>query len=332
MNAQPLAIDWSKVHALNGKKPVRLKQLSGGKNNKVFRITSVSSECFILKVYNPYSLYKFDRCNAEWTFLTHAKNIGLNNVPSPIERLTDVKACIYSFFDGQKINPEKITDHHVFQAADFIRDINSHVNHASFMPAAEHCSDFASHIHVVDKRLERLENIIINTDLDQEAAELITKFISPAWTSVRHSLVGKTNTIDKKTVSQLHLSPSDFGMHNILWDNDKAFFVDFEYSGLDNLAKLVNDFFTCPEIPVSEAKRHVFIKRISNSMGFGNNFSSFCEILRDLYTIKWLCIVLNEFVSGENDRKKSQFASNESSVKRKEKRLETAKKLLQRLR
>ena len=47
------------------------------------------------------------------------------------------------------------------------------------------------------------------------------------------------------------LSPSDFGFHNALVDDDgQVTFLDFEYAGRDDPAKLVSDFFCQPEIPV----------------------------------------------------------------------------------
>ena len=38
-------------------------------------------------------------------------------------------------------------------------------------------------------------------------------------------------------------SPSDFGFHNILCEDGRLNFVDFEYAGIDDLAKSARRFF-----------------------------------------------------------------------------------------
>ena len=50
------------------------------------------------------------------------------------------------------------------------------------------------------------------------------------------------------------LSPSDFGFHNALLGPDgKLCFIDFEYAGWDDPAKLICDFFCQPQTPVPQA-------------------------------------------------------------------------------
>ena len=46
---------------------------------------------------------------------------------------------------------------------------------------------------------------------------------------------------------EMIISPSDFGFHNVINKNNKLFFIDFEYAGLDDPIKLICDFYCQPD-------------------------------------------------------------------------------------
>ena len=55
----------------------------------------------------------------------------------------------------------------------------------------------------------------------------------------------KTNNQTEEPILGLDkcLSPSDFGFHNVIVEKDKILrFIDFEYAGWDDPAKMVSDF------------------------------------------------------------------------------------------
>jgi len=97
-------------------------------------------------------------------------------------------------------------------------------------------------------------------------------------------------------VDDVCVSPSDFGFHNALVDNGKVTFLDFEYAGRDDPAKLVSDFFCQPEIPVPVEYHSDFIERIADGLALSLESRARCRILLDTYRIKWSCIILNEFL------------------------------------
>ncbi|MGA2999828.1 hypothetical protein [Bradyrhizobium sp.] len=104
------------------------------------------------------------------------------------------------------------------------------------------------------------------------------------------------------------LSPSDFGFHNALVD-DKGHlaFLDFEYAGLDDPAKLVSDFFCQPEIPVPLAYHAHFIDRMAQGLALDAAAIARCRLLLNGYRVKWTCIILNDFVPLDSARR--AFAS-----------------------
>ena len=93
------------------------------------------------------------------------------------------------------------------------------------------------------------------------------------------------------------LSPSDFGFHNALTGPAGLGFLDFEYAGRDDPAKLVSDFFCQPEIPVPMRYHAGFIARLAQGLRLDAAGRARCRILLDAYRIKWTCIILNEFSS-----------------------------------
>jgi hypothetical protein len=74
-------------------------------------------------------------------------------------------------------------------------------------------------------------------------------------------------------------------------------FIDFEYSGRDDLAKLVNDFMCCPQIPVPYEYKSQIVNRIARELPVDKKFISRALFLESLYQVKWICIILNDFLA-----------------------------------
>ena len=82
------------------------------------------------------------------------------------------------------------------------------------------------------------------------------------------------------------VSPSDFGFHNCLVTDAGLRFIDFEYAGWDDPAKMACDFFYQPEVPVPQPFLPGFIERVE----------AVVRLLLPVYGVKWCCIMLNEFL------------------------------------
>jgi hypothetical protein len=93
------------------------------------------------------------------------------------------------------------------------------------------------------------------------------------------------------------VSPSDFGFHNVLvGEDDRLSFLDFEYAGWDDPAKLVCDFFWQPRFPVPLALREPFVRSV---LAFSREIAFHRErvhLLDPLFGLKWCCILLNPFL------------------------------------
>jgi hypothetical protein len=92
------------------------------------------------------------------------------------------------------------------------------------------------------------------------------------------------------------LSPSDFGFHNALRGEDgRLAFLDFEYAGWDDPAKLVCDFFFQMAVPAPRQCFDEFARGVAALVPDVAGTLARVELLRPLFGLKWCCIVLNHF-------------------------------------
>ena len=281
--------------------------INGGGNNKAY-LVQAKSEKYLAKVYYSHPDDLRDRLGNEFSFLTYAWNIGLRCIPKPILCNVEHNIGLYEFLEGRKLSPSELTQQHVLKAAYFIRDLNQRKQRTISLPlASESCFNIEQHLSMVDSRLERLQSIPAEFDIDRQACVFINE-LKTKWIKIRESIRSKTKLLTGELEPEdWCISPSDFGFHNaLITDNDCINFIDFEYAGWDDPAKMVGDFFTQPEVPVS---LEYFDDFISESLSYSKNKGLLIErthLLFPIFKIKWCCILLNEFLPSSARRR--QFA------------------------
>ena len=87
------------------------------------------------------------------------------------------------------------------------------------------------------------------------------------------------------------ISQSDIGFHNCGIFNNKVFFYDFEYSGLDHPIKLICDTYYQPEKRISKKYILNFKKKLEKIFKFKLPQKSF--IFEKLLKVKMMLIILN---------------------------------------
>lgn len=107
-------------------------------------------------------------------------------------------------------------------------------------------------------------------------------------------------------------------------------FIDFEYAGWDDPAKLVCDFFCQPQVPVDFKFWELFTNSLAASLGGETFLPLRAKMLLPAYQIKWCCIILNHFVKGGKARR--EFARGADAEEAKAGQLAKARRLLQNLR
>jgi thiamine kinase-like enzyme len=93
---------------------------------------------------------------------------------------------------------------------------------------------------------------------------------------------------------QMIISPSDLGFHNALKDKSGVIhFIDFEYFGWDDPAKLALDFLLHPAMNLSSDLKNQWIQGCNKI--FGQDFKNRVKVYEPFIRIAWSIIVLNEF-------------------------------------
>jgi hypothetical protein len=107
-------------------------------------------------------------------------------------------------------------------------------------------------------------------------------------------------------------------------------FLDFEYAGWDDPAKMVSDFFSQLAVPVPFEH---FERFLAAALAFSPNAEMLAvrtRILLPVFRMKWCCIVMNDFLPDTLRRRRfADPASDEA--KRKREQLDKAQQLLPRI-
>ncbi len=292
------------LNKIGRKEDFDLLPLDGGRNNRVAKVTFADAAPLILKSYfhSPYDTR--DRLGAEYAFLEMAWEKGVRSIPQPLASDPERHTGLYTFVAGQKLAPGGVRQNHVDAAIDFVIAVNEGDPSTQLSSASEACFSIDAHLTTVASRVARLADLDAEAPHVEEAAALIETRILPLWQKVSAGIGAATDEPKLRApIAQRVASPSDFGFHNALVNGEGVVFLDFEYAGMDDPAKLVCDFFCQPEIPVNSEFFGHFVARIAETMVDPTDFENRAKLLLSAYRIKWLCIMLNEFASAGRQRR-----------------------------
>lgn len=296
-----LALAASLANRAGAGRVCALSRLAGGRNNQVYRVETDAGRSLLLKRYFSDPRDTRDRLATEWNFLQRAWRDGVRAIPQPLAKDADEDAALYGFVSGRKLAAGELDPRHIDAAADFILAINAQPP-AGIDPASDACFSVSDHLQLVERRVLRLAALDPPAPCAAEAQRFIFMTLRPSWDAVRDRTMREAFALGLDlhrpfTEDECCLSPSDFGFHNALASDDgKLVFVDFEYAGRDDPAKLVVDFFCQPEVPILPPYRDRFTARLSRGLPMDEAALARCRVLIDACRIKWACILLNDFL------------------------------------
>lgn len=277
-----------------------LSRLTGGKNNQVYRVDTEGGVPLVLKRYFSDPRDGRDRLAAEWNFLELAWQDGVRAIPQPLARDTGAQAALYSFVAGRKLGASELEGAHIDAAADFVLAVNAQ-RRCDIAPASDACFSVSDHLQLVERRLLRLATLDQEAPHAAKAQGFVFTDLKRAWDAVRNRTLREALALGldlHRSLSDAEccLSPSDFGFHNVLVaDDGRLTFLDFEYAGRDDPAKLVVDFFCQPAVPVPPSCCDRFLAKLV-ALPLDEAAQARCRILLDVARVKWACILLNEFL------------------------------------
>ncbi len=276
-----------------------------GGNNRVYKIDS-NGKKYILKNYFPSGSENRSRLISEFSFLKYGWECGVRTISKPVFYLPEENFGVFEFIDGRKLEKNEVSQKYVKAAADFIVALNSREHRASktalSLPSASDAwMTFQQNFESIDKRVNRLLEIETDTDIHKKAVRFINSRLIPEWQKHKKK-IKDISWIEKEDIGHSIISPSDFGFHNAIIDqNNTLFFIDFEYAGWDHSVKMICDFFCQPETPVPMKYLNYFIDEMNPVMH--SSVSQKVTELLPLFRVKWCCIILNDFLRKEAERR-----------------------------
>lgn len=283
--------------------PFDVERIRAGRNSEVSRIHNRDGQ-WILKHYYQNAGDPRDRLGTEFGFLRFLQDAGVSGVPAPLAADHGLQLGLYSFLPGSR--PQSITSDHISQAVDFIVRINRPGEISGLAAASDACVSWQDHLDLAENRLVRLLHGLPATPLADEVREFVATQLWPCWTrleeGLRRETAPSTRAAELSRRDQI-LSPSDFGFHNALVNDGAVYFVDFEYAGWDDPAKLICDFMCQPEIPVTASLGRQFMEDLVVHCPHPDAVRQRAQLLLPVHRLKWCCILLNEFRREDRERR-----------------------------
>ena len=319
--------------------------LNKGGNNKAYKVVS-SEGTYVLKAYFTSEQDQRSRLRNEYTFSQFCWENQICSVPQPFFADYDKHLGLYEYIHGEKLKTDEIKESHIQECINFTKAINHHKtsNQGRSLPVGSEASFcLKEHLETVEKRIKRLESIDENLSIDKEAKKFVVKSLFPTWQEIKQNFTRNCQKLNfdlDVPISQNDriLSPSDFGFHNALGvtidsslarTSSKIKFIDFEYAGWDDPAKLVCDFFNQVAIPVPNEFYTYFNQEIADLTDNPAYHQKRTDLLMSIYSIKWISIILNDFLP--QNRFRLDFLEHNDINDHKTKQLHKAERGLQKL-
>jgi thiamine kinase-like enzyme len=283
-----------------------IKRIRHGRNSQVFLIEEGNNK-WVVKKYHQHAKDRRNRLENETLFLSYLKEIGVARVAEPIAVDVENNLGLFSYLPG--VVPESINDDIVHQASEFIRAINEFRNQeeAKYLRDASDTSfSVISHLNLVKQRVNRLNQIVPSGPIQKEVLAFVRSSLVTSLDKIINDITNRYSDDELKQVLSHEsriISPSDFGVQNMLVENSTVHFLDFEYAGWDDPAKLICDFGCHPEIPVKNRYLQSFKDSFYSWLDDAEDSIHRSEILINLYRLRWCCIILNEFTAVGQERR-----------------------------
>jgi Phosphotransferase enzyme family len=286
--------------------PFEISRVRAGRNSEVFMLSGRQAK-WILKNYHQHGSDKRERLKTEFGFLEFLNSCGVQGIARPLGMDPIQQIALYSCLSG--VRPTAITSDHIGQAAKFVRNINQFGRSGAALQlplAADACLSWHAHFELTRSRIERLLKVGPESKVEIQAHEFSQTKLLPLSKHLEEKIVAAikpTGTEVLLTQEERILSPSDFGFHNTLETNGQLAFVDFEYAGWDDPAKLICDFICQPELPVSVDQGWAFMEEFLEYLPYPDAVRARVQHLLPIHRIKWCCILLNEFRVEDRSRR-----------------------------
>jgi hypothetical protein len=305
--------------------------MSGGRNSRIFRVDS-GGRAYALKQYPSREGDARDRLATEVGALRLMEQYRLDVVPRVLGVDIDRGYALLSWIEGAEVfEPTEID---VDAAVAFLAAIHA-LRHTAWVAnqplAAEACLSGREIDRQISGRLECLQE---PSRTEPDLADFLAHSILPTRRRLiadakSNMAVAGLDFVAELAEERRSLVPSDFGFHNSLRrSNGSLAFVDFEYFGWDDPVKLTADILLHPGRTLTPPQRRRFRRSAVELYGDDDPaFSARLTALLPLFGLRWVLILLNEFVS-ERWRRRVLAGATETWAEAKRRQLARARAFL----
>jgi hypothetical protein len=288
------------------------ERIGGGRNSRVYRVRMPDGGLYAAKIYHRQPNDRRDRLAVEFAALRFLWDSGIRAVPRPIKVVPELNVAIYQFVAGAPAGDNEVTPGDIDACLAFLISLDalkSRPGAQDLRPASEACftlEDLAENLHL---RLARLRGALVTDETDQAMRAFLARRLEPFMAQAlgRAGAIYRENGLDTRRELALDyrtLSPSDFGFHNAIHREDGSLiFLDFEYFGWDDPAKLTADFLLHPGMSVPEELRNRLAMGILEHFRRDPGVTKRLDAMYPLFAVKWTLILLNEFLPAELSRR-----------------------------
>jgi hypothetical protein len=287
--------------------------IGGGRNSQVYRLVTEGGGQYALKAYFRHGADPRDRLGTELDGLRFLWNNGVRDVPRPVMGDRQQGVAIYEYIEGERASTGPASEHDMDAAVRFLarlKDLKEQPGSRTLSPASEACFSIGSITSNIHGRLARLTDVQSTAAPCNGLAAFLRNELIPGlaavvdWCRTRSSQA-RISFDDELEPAGRTLSPSDFGLHNALRRSDgRLVFVDFEYFGWDDPAKMVADVLLHPAMDLCSGLKRRFVDGILHHFREYPHLPHRMEIVYPLFGIKWCLIMLNEFLPEHLSRRR----------------------------
>ncbi len=276
-----------------------IERVGGGRNSRVFHVHS-NGNSFALKQYPSRDDDPRDRLATEVGALRLMEQCGFQVVPRVVATDADRGFALLSWIDGAAV--EDVTERDIDAAIAFlarIHDLRKTPWAIQQPAAAEACLAGVEIERQITKRVDRLRALSRN---EPELSDFIENSFVPVFDETTAKSKQRLAAARLDFASELpqiwrSLVPSDFGFHNSLRRKDGSLaFLDFEYFGWDDPVKLTADIMLHPGRKLGVPQQRRFRDAAVTVYGEDQNFTQRLDAFYPLFGLRWVLILLNEFI------------------------------------
>ncbi len=305
--------------------------LRDGGNNCLYQLGCSDGSRWALKTYGRDDPAARQRVQREAAFVHALCDQGVTQVAAP--RADGDDWLLSAWLDGEPVTAED--DAAWQQLFAFLRRLDAVGRELDedALPAAAHARfSLNAFVAQIQQRFDAIETACANDPLLKEVRSFVLANLATELLQMKKEfkLFCRDHQLQPDALLAPDLrfpSPSDFGFHNALQVNGRLKFVDFEYAGWDDPAKLLADMVHHLGFTTPYARRLAMVQDFIATRGDDPGLGLRFQAVHDLVGLEWILIVLNVALPDERRRKLRAGACGGDEIALISQRLQRAKLL-----